>query len=226
MADAGASSRIAALVGVAVAAVAAYFLLRPTPRPAATTPPAGSEIPQVPASALETAGPVATAVADAGAAAAPQMPELDRARADAIRARLKALYGVTDQAGKRADPRAGGEFPVMAQNDPSPDALKNYIHDRIHDDYFPLAKSCYENALVKSPKLAGKLVMSFKIVGDRRVGGVVDSADVDPETTMKDDDEFVTCMKESMMAVSFDAPPDDKPITVKYPISFSPGDAD
>ncbi len=151
-------------------------------------------------------------------------PTLDRARADAIRARLKALYGEAPAASETAQNKPNPQYPVMphdpAQNDL---ALKDYIHQRIKDDYIPLAKSCYENALAKSPKLEGKLVISFRIVGDRRVGGVVDSADIDPSSTLADDD-LSLCMKESMMSVSFDAPPDDKPVTIKYPLELSPGD--
>ncbi|MGH7281497.1 MAG: AgmX/PglI C-terminal domain-containing protein [Polyangiaceae bacterium] len=150
-------------------------------------------------------------------------PMLDRARADAIRDRLKALYAQTPAASETAQNKPDPQYPVMPHDPAENDVLKEYIHQRIKDDYFPLAKSCYENALAKSPKLGGRLVMSFRIVGDRRVGGVVESADVDPSSTIQDD-ELMTCMKESMMAVSFDAPPNDQPVTVKYPIELSPDD--
>ena len=150
-------------------------------------------------------------------------PVLDRAKADAIRARLKALYGEMPATPETAQNKPNAPYPVMPHDPDQNDVLKEYIHQRIKDDYVPLAKSCYENALVKSPKLGGRLVMSFRIVGDRRVGGVVDSSEIDPSSTIQDE-ELSTCMKESMMAVSFDAPPDDKAITVKYPIVLSPGD--
>ncbi len=103
-------------------------------------------------------------------------------------------------------------------------ALGDYIRDRVHEDLFPLAKECYTHALEKNPKLAGRLIVSFTIAGDRRVGGVVDSAKVEPSSTLSDP-EVSDCVRESMMSVSFDAPPDGQSsVSVTYPILFLPGD--
>jgi hypothetical protein len=52
---------------------------------------------------------------------------------------------------------------------------------------------------------------------------VVDAAKLTDATTLVDP-ELQTCVRESMMAVSFDAPPNDGEITVVYPILFSPED--
>ncbi|MEO8878752.1 MAG: AgmX/PglI C-terminal domain-containing protein [Polyangiaceae bacterium] len=145
-------------------------------------------------------------------------PQLDRARADAMRKQLRNLPPLSPIA-----KNANGTFPVMPAATDTNAELAHYIKDKIHADYMPLAKTCYESALVKAPNLGGRLVMKFRIVGDRRVGGVVDSAEVDPETTIQGD-EFLTCVKESMMAVSFDAPPNDGHVDVTYPILFSPDD--
>jgi hypothetical protein len=85
-------------------------------------------------------------------------------------------------------------------------------------------KKCYESALQRSPKLGGRLVMTFKIVGDPSVGGVVEDAGFDDESTLKDD-EMATCVRESLMTVTFDKPPSGGGfVTVKYPILFSPDD--
>jgi hypothetical protein len=67
----------------------------------------------------------------------------------------------------------------------------------------------------------GTLSVFFRVIGDRKVGGVVDEARMTDETTIADP-EFQTCVRESMMSVSFDAPPGDGEITVVYPILFSP----
>ncbi|MEO7113223.1 MAG: AgmX/PglI C-terminal domain-containing protein [Polyangiaceae bacterium] len=153
----------------------------------------------------------------------PNLPRLDRAHADALREKLKQL-ALTPPTSEAPVKSGSGDYPVMPHGEGASDpALRDYIHQKIKDDYLPLAKSCYENALVKTPDLSGRLVMKFKIVGDKRVGGVVDSVETDPETTMHDDP-FLQCVQESMMAVSFDAPPNDGSVTVKYPLIFSPGD--
>lgn len=219
------STRAALFAGATLAfAVGAYLLLRPKPdapvAAAASSSPANDEPSSTPKNTpLAAASEAASAVAKNPDGT----PVLDRAKADAIRARLKALYGEAPATPETAQNKPNPQYPVMPHDPDRNDVLKDYIHQRIKDDYVPLAKSCYENTLVKHPQLGGRLVMSFRIVGDRRVGGVVDSSEIDPSSTIQDE-ELSTCMKESMMAVSFDAPPDDKPVTVKYPIELSPGD--
>jgi len=160
-------------------------------------------------------------------------PTLDRARADRMREELHALFA---EAGALAlmgatsvEPPAARDagFPTMPVlgtwdgGDPKVDP--RYIQRRVREDLFPIARSCYGDALKRDPKVAGKLVVSFRIIGDRTVGGVVDDAKLTDETTIADP-EFQTCVRESMMAVSFDAPPGDQEITVVYPILFSPDD--
>ena len=219
------SSRAGLVAGAIVLAALGAFLLLRTKHdpPPSSAPSSSSATSDEEANGADSALPIASAPAAAVAPSSGAGPVLDRAKADAIRARLKALYGETSAAAETAQNKANSQYPVMPHDPDQNDVLKDYIHQRIKDDYVPLAKSCYENALVKSPALGGRLVMSFRIVGDRRVGGVVDSSEIDPSSTIQDE-ELATCMKESMMAVSFDAPPDDKPVTVKYPIVLSPGD--
>ena len=59
------------------------------------------------------------------------------------------------------------------------------------------------------------------------MGGVVDSANIDAKTSDLLAPSFVQCMSESMMSVSFGAPPDGHPTTtVDYPFEFSPDEPD
>jgi hypothetical protein len=44
--------------------------------------------------------------------------------------------------------------------------------------------------------------------------------------TTIDDTEMQTCLRESMMSVTFDAPPDSESVPIVYPITFSPEDDD
>jgi hypothetical protein len=160
-------------------------------------------------------------------------PKLDRAKADKMREEIRALLAEAGPLGlmgaasaEPAAPRDAG-FPTMPTlgnwdgGDPKVDP--KYIQQRVHEDLFPIARACYGDALKRDPKTSGKLVVSFRIIGDHKVGGVVDDAKLTDETTISDP-EFQTCVRESMMAVSFDAPPNDQEITVVYPIVFSPED--
>ena len=181
----------------------------------------------------DTPRPTATATAS--------VPVLDRKRADEMREqihRLMAEAGVAwalpeTPSGSRPAPAADGLYPEMPSSDAKDDAGRSesgkYIQRRVREDLFPLAKDCYAKQLEKNPKLAGRFVMHFRIVGDRRIGGVVDTATMDPTSTLSDP-EFSRCMTESMMSVTFDAPPSapGKPgeVTVTYPIEFSPDEPD
>jgi hypothetical protein len=149
---------------------------------------------------------------------APPGPELDRARSDAMRAAIHAFFAGASPSSRPPSP------PSAMPNTDDGGVLGDYIRERVHEDLFPLAEECYVRALKKNPTLAGKLVVSFTIAGDRRVGGVVDSAEIDPSSDLADP-EMSDCVKESMMSVAFGAPPDGLPtVSVTYPIVFAPGD--
>jgi hypothetical protein len=142
-------------------------------------------------------------LAEAGAAAAAPAPGPSATPSSAAAPRFPTMPTIPD-------PDAGG-----TKVDPA------YIQKRVREDLFPLAKGCYVTALEKKPRLAGKLAVYFKVIGDRKVGGVVDEVKILGDTTL-DDAEMQDCVRQSMMSVTFDAPPDDGALTVVYPILFSP----
>ncbi|HEY6461398.1 MAG TPA: AgmX/PglI C-terminal domain-containing protein [Polyangiaceae bacterium] len=197
---------------------------------------AGVDVPAEPGSEGDPGGTLSAG----GGGGEPAAPKLDRAKADAMRARVRALLaqaaaeaGSPAEGGVRAQAKAAPSssvalpFPAMptipdldgggTKVDPA------YIQKRVRDDLFPLAKDCYTTALEKNPKLAGTLAVYFKVIGDRKVGGVVDEVKILGDTTL-DDAAMEDCVRESMMSVTFDAPPEDGALTVVYPLVFSPDD--
>ncbi|HWB76991.1 MAG TPA: AgmX/PglI C-terminal domain-containing protein [Nannocystaceae bacterium] len=139
----------------------------------------------------------------------------DRAASDALRLALRERTG--GGASKRSG-AAGTQEPA-----PPPTLDKDYIQARIKEDLVPIAKECYESALEDDPKLGGKLVMKFSIVGDEDVGGVVDEADVDPSSEIKHD-ALRECMRESMLSLAFAPPEDGGTVQVTYPFVFAAED--
>ena len=123
------------------------------------------------------------------------------------------------------DDKSGSAKPTLLEPPkPPPPALdKDYIQARIHEDFLPMAKDCYETALKRDGGLGGKMVFQFAIVGDESVGGIVESAELDPTSTL-DEAELVTCMRESLLSVTFPPPPKGGRVTVTYPFELSPGD--
>jgi hypothetical protein len=83
--------------------------------------------------------------------------------------------------------------------------------------------ACYESALAREPALRGRVVVDFMIVGDAKVGGIVDQAEINLRSDIGDE-ELRSCIRESMLSMVF-APPDNNGwVTVTYPFVFSPDD--
>lgn len=151
----------------------------------------------------------------------PSITERDRARTDALRLALR------ERQANRGGGSRGGADEADGDEPPGGTLDKDYIRARIQEDLVPIAKECYESALEDEPKLGGKLIMKFAIVGDEDVGGVVEEADVDPTSDITHAD-LLECMKESMLALSFPPPEGGGRVLVTYPFSFAsdpPGEA-
>lgn len=226
---------IAALA--AVGAVVALLLLR---SPKSKGKPAGT------AAALEQEAegrgpegarpfdrPDPAAPADKASPASPTASRMDRQHADEVREKLHTLFADAGLAwGTAPVPEVDAAAPMALRMMPGPgsdggnDEMKKYIRDRMREDFFPMAADCYKNALVKNPVLKGKIILNYRIVGDQKVGGVVDSSEIGEGSDIQDQG-FNECMQQSMLGVTFDAPPEGtKELSVSYPIEFSPDDED
>jgi hypothetical protein len=145
----------------------------------------------------------------------------DRQLRDEMRRRILAAWaqGAPDET-TRAAAREGRFEPIPDD----PDASRAYLQDVVRNDFVPLAKQCYEQLLERKKKAGGRVEFSFKIVGDEKIGGVIDDAEVTAEGGV-DDPELITCMRESFLSLTFRPPPKGS-ITVRYPIVLAPGDDD
>jgi hypothetical protein len=142
----------------------------------------------------------------------------DRAERDKLRERIYRSLGVVPPTNSRSLPPSN-----LAREAGTMDPA--YIQARIRKDFFPLARQCYEAALERDAAAAGKLVMSFNIVGDEEVGGIVEAADSTEDSTLTDP-ELLYCMRESMLSMSFEPPKQGGSVTVVYPFVFSPDEPD
>jgi hypothetical protein len=166
-----------------------------------------------------------------------------RARVDLMRAKIEALRAEGARPAKLPVPsapaastvaRAGDEAAPAADELPSAmpapvgsgnqagQAMGGYVHDVVSKRFAPLLGECYGDLLRRHPGQAGKLVLDVNIVGDSSVGGVVESAKALPESTLKDE-EFTTCVEESMMSIDFAPPPGDRnSVNFRYPFELAP----
>jgi hypothetical protein len=149
-------------------------------------------------------------------------PLRDRARADEVRQALAALYA--GQLEAETDP------PSQPSGMPAPDgtgnqankALGAYVNRVMHEQFLPLASSCYEALLESQPRAQGNVELRFSVMGDQAVGGVVVDVALGDGTTLSDN-AFATCIHESMYSVVFDPPPPGHPtLTVTQSFELSP----
>jgi hypothetical protein len=175
-----------------------------------------------------------TARGAVAASAKPGLPQLDRAKADRMREQIRSLLaeggasmlgstpGAAPAAASSEVARRFPSMPTVPDGDAGESKVDpGYLKGIISHDFVPLAQDCYQGALAKNRQASGTAVLHFEIVGDRKVGGVVDDVKLLDGTTI-DDPAFRTCVTESMMSVSFDAPPEDGTLSVTVPMRFSP----
>ncbi|MET0594086.1 MAG: AgmX/PglI C-terminal domain-containing protein [Polyangiaceae bacterium] len=142
---------------------------------------------------------------------------VDRKLRETVRARLMVPLAAL---GVERDPHTGLTIP-RGTNGPSHNLSREYLEQRIREDFYPMAIACYEAALADTPTLAGKVVVDFMIVGDTKVGGIVDQAKINDRTTIADT-KMTDCLRESMLSMVFAAPDNDGWVTVTYPFVFAP----
>jgi hypothetical protein len=173
--------------------------------PAMRAEPASSARATTPAHAAGTSSALAerTASFEARKAAARRKREQLRARAQSW----------SNRAGSGAA-GAGVEPPVLDFD---------YASKRIEEHFIPLAKDCYDALLEQQPDARGVAELSFEIVGDEEIGGVIEALELTDESTL-DEPEFVTCVSESLLSVQFDPPPSHGRATIVYRARFGPSE--
>lgn len=226
-------------VGVAVAiGVGVVWVLvgtRAAPGAAATGVGASATAASEHASAQSSSLGATERAAEAASATVPARAQLegkrrgyDRTRADAIRKRAAERTSAPSPLPAASGPRQGAPGGANDESPMTPEEEKrrrDYLGAAVREQYFPVAKSCYEELLAREPRAAGKVVMSFAIVSDG-TDGVVDRVELIEGTTMTDPT-FLTCMRESMYTTIFEPPPPGaEETTVVYPVELSPDPPD
>jgi hypothetical protein len=203
---------------VLVVCLVAVFLLRwSDPVRRGSGAPASSAVASASGTALATPPLVASSTAttpplvDAALATDP-LARLDRAERDAIRRRIYEAFGTT--------PPAASGAPRMPSPAEREELDRKFIEERIHSDFVPLARDCYRRGKEKNPALEGKLVMTLHVVGDEKVGGIVESTELDEDSTL-DDPQVLDCLQNSMASIAMPPPQHGGTTTIKVPMRFA-----
>lgn len=213
-------------IGLLTIGLGAAWLLAPSDNP---PPTAGAEplvepnptTPLEPArSPSEPAPKAAEPPADPTRPAAPDREATDRMRADIQRALARRTPTTASRPSAPAAARSDGPVDVSELSEHN----REYLRERVRDDLLPPLLDCYNSALTVDPELAGTLVLQFAVIGDPEIGGVVEYAEIIAgESTLIS--EFMSeCLRESAMAMTFDAPPEGGRFELHYPIEFEPDD--
>jgi hypothetical protein len=178
-------------------------------------------------------GKEAARVPDARTAQSLDAPEQDtgtpadaRRRADELRAQIHALsVRAKLEAGAGADAQAATRAAPSASPTRFELLLDRYLRAIARDEFLPMARACYGELVPRKPDARGRVVLHVVVVGHPAAGGVVDSVQLDSGSTL-DDPQLTTCLVESMLALSFGAPPEGQGrVEFDYPFQFPDSDA-
>lgn len=139
----------------------------------------------------------------------------DKAARDEVRRRILLAWAQGD-----SDEHAPADIDKRPMPERDGGVDPDYIRDVVRSEFTPLVGSCYES-LLKRQDAGGTVDVSFTIVGDEKIGGIVEEAEVSSDAGLGDD-EFQTCLRESMASVAFRPPPHGGKVTVRYPFELAP----
>jgi hypothetical protein len=149
----------------------------------------------------------------------------DRRVRDELRKRILAGWAAESTDPEVATAAREGRFLPAPEGDGGRMDPK-YIQEVVRGEFFPMAKKCYEELLTRKKKAKGRMEMSFTIVSDPKLGGILEDVEADHGDGGLADEKMTTCMRESMMSLAFRPTKDGGIVTVVYPIEFSDDDPD
>jgi hypothetical protein len=156
----------------------------------------------------------------------------DRAKREELRKKILEAWAKGEQGPEAAEEAKQGRFEEhlggtpTTPNDTAIDP--KYVQLEMREQMFPMARACYEDYLSRQPDAGGKLDLWFKIVADDKLGGIVEEDEEHDAGVASGmgDEKMTTCIRESMMTVTFPPPAKGGVVTIGYPIVFSAGDDD
>lgn len=147
----------------------------------------------------------------------------DRAFRDELRKRILAGWAAAPEPEVAAAAK-DGRFVPAPTGDGGEGMDPAYIKDVVRTELVPMAKKCYEELLSRDKNAKGRLEMSFTIVADEKLGGIIEDVEADHGDGGLGDEKMTTCMRESLSTLSFRPPARGGTVTVKYPLVFSDDD--
>jgi hypothetical protein len=188
---------------------AALATLRRARAPLAATSPAASESS---AESKVAAGPSSSA-----RGAFPHAVR-DAAKREELRARLLAAAAANEARAKAEEAQRAPSRGQRETNDI--EEFGRFVAQAIREDFVPMARECARDLARRKPGSHGTATVAFELLGDTKIGGVVNEAEVMKEGSTLRDADFETCMRESLYGVYFDPPPAGGRATLRFPVTL------
>jgi hypothetical protein len=150
----------------------------------------------------------------------------DPAKREDLRRQLLAAIAAA-QAGADATASGGEGTPAVARGQRETNDVEEFgrfITQAVHEDFVPMAQACANELRGRRPDAGGAATVAFKLLGDKKIGGVVDSAEIVHAKSTIDDAAFETCVRESLYGVYFDPPPMGGEATLNFEVRLDPSD--
>jgi hypothetical protein len=157
-------------------------------------------------------------------------PEGAKARTQARRiadkaARAALLAAIVEARRHRLGLRRGGAERAERDEAPAGELDKEYIRGAVAE-VIPEIRDCYEAVLKGAPTLEGTLNVSFSILGEPDVAGMIDGIAVDESSdeAMRGNAPLTQCVIDALSSLEFPPPKNGGKVEVRYPFRFEVDD--
>jgi hypothetical protein len=151
----------------------------------------------------------------------------DQAKRDEIRRQLLAAFAEAtakaETEGERAPSPPAGSARGQRQTDDLAE-FGRFIAQAIREDFIPMARACAKDLASRRPDAGGTALVAFELLGDKKIGGVVNSAEIVDAESSVHDGPFETCVRESLYGVYFDPPPAGGRATLRFEVKLDQTD--
>jgi hypothetical protein len=136
---------------------------------------------------------------------------LDRAKRDELRRRIYDAFGEPPPNGNDAH-----RVPTPAEER---GLDSDYLGRHMREDFAPMARDCVRQSAERDAAVQGTLVMVLHVVGDEKVGGIVESTEIEDGGTVVDPS-VLDCLQNSMASLEMPPPARGGATTIKVPMRF------
>jgi hypothetical protein len=145
----------------------------------------------------------------------------DAAKREELRTRLLAAAAENEAHAQAEHEHPAAAPPSRGQRETNDiEEFGRFVAQAIREDFVPMARECARDLSRRKPGAHGTATVAFELLGDSKIGGVVNEAEVLKQGSTLRDADFETCVRESLYGVYFDPPPAGGRATLRFPVTL------